>query len=385
MGFVNAIETAITVRVFNIMDFVLFSSTALLFVFAALIHLRTIKGKQTIHYLLPAFMLTRCLIIFYFFWAFNEPVKALVLSHYSKSVYQIPSPLFFLEGPLLFWYIKSLTDSDFSFTLKDFLPVAIYLICLLLPTPTVFFPAPETTYSIYRSLWFFIAGSVVTAIYGGFSIVYIEQYKTTLENAFSSLDNIDYGWLRMLALMFFTDWLLRLCVQLAPGLGMPDNIHEPISHFYGFYGLAIIVILIFYSLIYSGPTIKMAELYQNNTKRKIKDEDIRRLEEAMQNDKIYLINNITLDNLANKLSIPTKTLSNLINRHYKMNFYEFINSYRVETAKTLLSDPTNQQKTIMEIYEQAGFNSKSTFNLLFKKHVGVTPTKYRTEQANKKS
>ena len=64
-----------------------------------------------------------------------------------------------------------------------------------------------------------------------------------------------------------------------------------------------------------------------------------------------------------------------------MNFYEFINHYRIEEAKAMLAESC-QGKTITDIYTAAGFNSKSVFNTFFKKHVGMTPSEYRREHTS---
>ena len=77
------------------------------------------------------------------------------------------------------------------------------------------------------------------------------------------------------------------------------------------------------------------------------------------------------------MNIAPRSLSNIINRHFKRNFFEFINEYRIEEAKSLLSNPDNTSKSIIDIMDASGFNSKATFNTFFKKLVGETPSQYR--------
>ena len=60
-----------------------------------------------------------------------------------------------------------------------------------------------------------------------------------------------------------------------------------------------------------------------------------------------------------------------------------MNSYRIEEAKRVLADPTQKQKTMIEISGDCGFNSKATYNTFFKKLVGCTPTQYRSQQLEK--
>ena len=75
--------------------------------------------------------------------------------------------------------------------------------------------------------------------------------------------------------------------------------------------------------------------------------------------------------------MPTYLVSQAINEGLKRNFYDLINGYRVEEAKQLLVDSKNMNFTILSIGFEAGFNSKTTFNTVFKKFTGSTPTEYR--------
>jgi len=100
----------------------------------------------------------------------------------------------------------------------------------------------------------------------------------------------------------------------------------------------------------------------------------------MRTEKPFLAHILTLERLAKQLSMPQRTLSNAINRHFNQNFFEFVNHYRVEEAKTLLADPEHKSKTMIDVMADCGFNSKATFNTFFKKIVGSTPSQYRAEQ-----
>ena len=66
-----------------------------------------------------------------------------------------------------------------------------------------------------------------------------------------------------------------------------------------------------------------------------------------------------------------------IYRHFNVNFYEYINGYRIDEAKQQLEDPLNNSKNITDIFYDAGFNSKSVYNTLFKKNYHMTPSQYR--------
>jgi YesN/AraC family two-component response regulator len=99
----------------------------------------------------------------------------------------------------------------------------------------------------------------------------------------------------------------------------------------------------------------------------------------MINEKPYLMPALTLDKLASLISIQPRVLSMIINRHFDCNFFEFINSYRVEEAKRILADSTLNEKNMLDVMYDVGFNSKATFNTLFKKKAGMTPSEYRKQ------
>ena len=92
--------------------------------------------------------------------------------------------------------------------------------------------------------------------------------------------------------------------------------------------------------------------------------------------KIYKDPEITLRKLSEFTEIPYSYLSDFINREYKLNFRELINKCRIEDAINLILFNNNKQKTFLEIAYEVGFNSKSTFNLAFKKYQGMNPSDF---------
>ncbi|MEW7280422.1 AraC family transcriptional regulator [Aquimarina sp. 2201CG1-2-11] len=103
-------------------------------------------------------------------------------------------------------------------------------------------------------------------------------------------------------------------------------------------------------------------------------EEIDHISRYMTTQKPYLEETLTLQSLAQKIGIPEKQLSFLINKVVGKHFFDFINTYRIQEAKTLLQD---KELNIQEIMYKVGFNSKSSFNTAFKKNVSTTPSNYR--------
>ncbi|KAA3436610.1 helix-turn-helix domain-containing protein [Rufibacter hautae] len=96
----------------------------------------------------------------------------------------------------------------------------------------------------------------------------------------------------------------------------------------------------------------------------------------METEKPYLSPTLTIQELADKLGVSKHHLSQIINNRLGKNFYDFINQYRVAEAQLLLVDPKFRHFTNLAVAEEAGFNSKATFNAVFKKQTGKTPSEY---------
>jgi AraC-like DNA-binding protein len=106
---------------------------------------------------------------------------------------------------------------------------------------------------------------------------------------------------------------------------------------------------------------------------------LQKLLATMQQDKLYLNADLSLQLLADTLDIPSHYLSQVINEQLGQNFFDFVNNYRIEEVKARLLDPKNNHLTILSIALDSGFNSKSAFNLAFKNQTGLTPSQYRAQ------
>ncbi|WP_229660228.1 helix-turn-helix domain-containing protein, partial [Aquaticitalea lipolytica] len=110
------------------------------------------------------------------------------------------------------------------------------------------------------------------------------------------------------------------------------------------------------------------------------DELKMRLFDIMNNDKIFLDKELTLNILSKKLNITTHQLSEYLNHQRKESFNDFINSYRVDHAKELLLRSENSIYTLEGISSNSGFKSLATFHRNFKKQTGTSPLKWLDEE-----
>ena len=107
----------------------------------------------------------------------------------------------------------------------------------------------------------------------------------------------------------------------------------------------------------------------------------REMDSLMKNEKLYIDENITLKNLAERMGITLHQLSQLLNEKLNVNFYTFINKYRIEEARRMLTEEPD--RSIITIAYAVGFNSKSSFYEAFSKFTGKTPYKFRKDSLSK--
>jgi len=105
----------------------------------------------------------------------------------------------------------------------------------------------------------------------------------------------------------------------------------------------------------------------------------------LMKEKLYLLEKLTIDDVAEKLETNSKYLSQVINESHQQNFYTYINAFRIREAQRLLDDRQHKKYSIQGIAKMAGFSSKSSFNEAFRRITGMTPSEYLEKQADKRT
>lgn len=156
--------------------------------------------------------------------------------------------------------------------------------------------------------------------------------------------------------------------------------------------LLLIVAFLFYfiafKLLSNGkdflPKNEISKYKNSNLNSKLIEQYKSDLIHAMEMDQLYLNGKLSLQDVSDKLNIPKQYISEVLNEHMNTNFQDFINEYRVEEfIKRLKNDPNNPY-TLLGIATEVGFNSKSSFNAIFKKYKGLTPTQFKKNLAQNK-
>ncbi|MCP5049084.1 MAG: helix-turn-helix domain-containing protein [bacterium] len=114
------------------------------------------------------------------------------------------------------------------------------------------------------------------------------------------------------------------------------------------------------------------------------EECIKKINYRMEVEKDYRDETISLQSLAEKLSIHPHQLSQILNETLDRNFFDFINYHRIEEAKRILASPGKSQYKITSLSYDVGFNTPTVFYKAFKKYTGMTPRQYKKETRKKK-
>ena len=352
-------------------------------------------SKPYSNLLLAAFLLLNAMIALHILILWGEAFRFLAFE-FNPNVFFIFNFAYFLEGPILYWYTRSLIYKDFKFVAKDALhlvpaaatPVLVYF--LYYRHPIEIKEAIALNFQDYGASeplfgWLVHPEKIVIVLYGIASLYQLFQYRQRLKQNYSDIERIDLTWLVLLIGGFMASWV---CFLLAHIFGVFDyaKIGEGLAVFANYVLFVFISTLIFYSLIYSEMFEGINES-KNETEKAIKEdvtpEQLATIQNAMEQRKLYLNSKLTLDEFSKQIDLQTRQVSFAINRHLKQNFHEFVNRYRVEGVKRVLSTPDAQALAITDVATNAGFNSKAAFNRFFKKFTEMTPTQYREQQIDR--
>ncbi len=296
----------------------------------------------------------------------------------------IAVPFFAVWGPSMYLYIKSEATDKYRFKPLHLLHYLPFILCSiyflfsyhihsieekkqLLLTQEVFNFTFRSKYSA------FIALQVFT--YNVLSIFTLERYASNNSpKSGSQLTRIK--WNRFIIYGYF---LVCIFNNLTSFIYLLAETRESLNYFY----ISAILFFVYFSVVLSyallgshfgdQPKKTRAMSLTNNQIEKLQST----LEPYMAEHKPFLQFNLSLSELASKMGLKDRQLSEYINTYCYSTFQDYINGYRIEEAKRLIQESANSGKTMLEIAYEAGFNSKSAFNFAFKKHSTTTPTRYK--------
>lgn len=305
--------------------------------------------------------------------------------------YIIPMVIIMPLGPLIYFYIRSLSDPSFVFSRKyrfHFYPVIIDII----PQLAAFIYIGGLAFSLLikndapwgdfidgYNVYSDIPRWISITSYLWLSYRYLKLLK--LKSATGSEEPVaDFKWQRQflgIFIVFQFIWLIFLVPYIIPSsrYKLLDTV--------GWYPIYIPLSILIYWLGIKGFLLSHA---QNKPNRKLNNalmlpeplvqNTIFSLEKAMESDKLYLNPSLNLSLLATHTGIPPKIISAVLNQHLLKSFNEYVNGYRIRDIKERLLLSSDKNLTIAGLAYECGFNSQPTFQRAFKAVTGQNPREF---------
>lgn len=290
----------------------------------------------------------------------------------------------------LYWYVVAITRENIQFAwhqsihLLNFIIVLGLLVVGKIDSDQLRFISTvqtEFTVSVTNVLWHYL--KLLTVVYAVSAVVAVWRYKQQLKAFYSSLSMEGPQWLMLLTLGFALNWAWSLGVHIL-GQSVKLNVADSFGIFDNYITFLLVNALFIYSLLYAHQLIET----KNSPKEKEpvvvvehSPNAIEQIRQGMEVQQLYLKHTLNIEEFAKQVGVHYREVSAIINQHFDTNFFEFVNSYRVNRAKEMLVDPKFADTTILEILLESGFNSKSAFHRFFKRYTGMSAADYRKQHA----
>lgn len=353
--------------------FVIAGAIALLFFFIIVFN----KRNQTAQWLLATLCLLVVINCYYVFLLYKSDGRYYE-AVFSEINYAIP----LLYGVLLWFYARSLIHESLLLRWSDilhFMPFILFIGFLSYPLISGINSAAA------ENLGYPNIKLIISPIYFVLTLLTLRQHRKRLLNEFSYIDHMRHFWLNWVAYGGFVLWLVAVLGYI---YNWSNNYTTTILPDYLLISfLAVFLFILAYigfnrTHIFQPNSIAdkdveelKAEIDKKDDDQNL-DEEFNSLKGIMEKEKPFLDPKLSLSRLAEISQLPTAKLSQVINTSANQNFFEFVNSYRVEEVKARLDQADLNTYSILGIAEESGFNSKASFNRIFKNHTGMTPSQY---------
>ena len=297
------------------------------------------------------------------------------------------SPIYysFAFGPLLYFYVRSLVNQDFRLRSKHLL----HFIPVLLQASLYLYLSFQD-YSFRRWFWQevhrpytyrieFDGTWISLLIYSFFAYQIVRRYQQWLDNNYSETEKIKLNWLRVLLVILAVvgvQWFIELILR-----DFWDIYYQyDLNHW--LLGLLVLAMGIagLYQSSMTGVAFQEPEPEQEPKQKVTLDPDIlTRIKKALEQEHLYRNPSLSLSDLATALQLPPKLVSQHINGGFEQSFNDFVNTYRVAEVKNRIQAGELQQMTLLGLAFESGFNSKTSFNRVFKRLAGESPSDYASK------
>lgn len=291
----------------------------------------------------------------------------------------------------LYFFITYLLKPNYQIQKKDYVFFVFFAFELCLRLFWMIRQSQSSSYTeSQRQIFYWFANTIefiaaiLTFILIVKSIKQLKRYEKELLNNYAEIEGRNLSWLRntfIAGLLLTGIWFF---------LSLSDYSTEYFSltlAYIVWLGVSVLILWIGYSMLIQqglldSTIFAISEKPQDtlptvNELSSKTDEHYERILHFMEVDKLYQNPNLSMSILSEKSGLSNGYVSQIINQKRKQNFFDFINSYRVEDVKQKIIDPQYSHYTLLGLAQDAGFKSKSTFNAVFKKMTGKTPSQFR--------
>jgi len=340
----------------------------------------------------------------------TQVYHALGLERQYPHFFGVGYPMPFLFGPLVYLYAVFAADRQRRFTQLDAVHLAPFVIVVAASLPVYFLTGPEKlafyvrlregsvpTWIVVTDWLKFVSGTAYTVA----TIVVLLRHRRRVQDSYSSIERVNLQWLLWLGIAAAGVWALALGFQVAQASGMGVDVSAD-----RYVSLAVSVLV--YAIGYRA--LRQPEIFRYDTaempiprqeppatpspaaphtdterpryeRSGLGERQAERLKASliavMEQEEPWRNSDLTLATLAERLATTPHKLSEVLNTEIGQTFYDFVNGYRVRDVQRRIEAGDAGRQKMLALAMDAGFASKSTFNLAFKKHTSQTPSDYR--------
>ncbi|MDA8692961.1 helix-turn-helix domain-containing protein [Saprospiraceae bacterium] len=354
-------------------------------VFAALFFLLLLSKKERkFEHIFLSIIFLLITVNSYYIFEFYHSEEFYYKPFFSELNYAIPM----LYGTLLWFYTRALTQARFKFKAIDalhFLPFVLFFLFLISPLiiGTELMESKHIGYPFIKLL--------VTPFYLFATLLLLKKYREQFKQAYSYELEVNLMWLSWIVAGAIMLWLIA-----SSGYVYNSFSDSPMTLLFDFYVVGFLAIYLF-ALTFVAITrtdifsksktnvipVKIEKLEPlEEIEEETPDEEasysreLNDLKSKVEEDQLYLDPLLSINKLSEITRVPQYKISKILNSQLDQSFYDFINGYRIEAVKEQMDGGAAGDLSILGIALDCGFNSKASFNRVFKKREGITPSQY---------
>lgn len=326
-------------------------------------------------------------------------------SFFNYIFYHLSPAVSIASIPFIYFYIRHMSSEGFVLKTRRNLIHFIPAVLLLIATLIVLYSAgnesrdlvilgTDKESSFHRSVKFlFFLTNILLFLqiffYSAIMIRLIFKHISNLESTYSYKEKISLKWLLAFVMLFLTYYLFEFVVFISSSIPVSETLYFAVITFHVFFiGIMGLqqreiyenkgsVIEMTPSSLAPGNASEPKKAVYSNEEEKL--QLAYKIKEVMQEKKIYMNPELSLYDLAQEINIHKNYVSHIINEVFGMNFFNFVNQYRIEEAKVMLKDPSFSHLSVDGIARSVGFKSRNVFYPVFKKFVGMTPVEFKNK------